>query len=501
MPYHNMSTSGLSPVVESPNPNIKLTVDGSEWDLSNLMSPFADSENDNSSPVVEVKRIRRVRFQLDEDDEDAFDDDNTAVTNNTSKLSEDGNQRRMDPVLDQVHYPTEQEFPSCLDVDDIFSKLAANKMLSRGRLANPELPSNSDVPYEGYYHKVDEDVIGLSPRSTVTTPVTSRSQPLLSPGGSTTLFVDLDDAMTANSTLSSHSSVGRPYYGLDSPPPRSRRGEYYDREDERRRHYQNQPQQRYFGDDASQSSRGSSTRDDASQSSRSQSSRSQSSRSSSRRLTRGDRQLHYQQHRSDGYYDRETRYHQRRQQQYQQRQQYQQQSYRADREHFRRQNTRTYRNEEYEYHYQEEDRYYRGRQDDYRRRESPTRNHYPGEYDERCSHEDYEQGPHMQPAPRQRRRENRAPSLADTRTMVEIVPGEFVPLRGSGETWEAIQTGNVTRSTCTCCSLELMCIADADLVMCPGCRVISPVERGPGGGGLGLGMSVRDAQRELSQRR
>jgi hypothetical protein len=87
------------------------------------------------------------------------------------------------------------------------------------------------------------------------------------------------------------------------------------------------------------------------------------------------------------------------------------------------------------------------------------------------------------------------------RTIVEVLPGEFVSLRGSVETWEAVQAGKVTGTICTYCRLALVCIEDADIVMCPGCRVISPVDGGGGGGGLGLGMSVKDARRELSVRR
>jgi hypothetical protein len=87
------------------------------------------------------------------------------------------------------------------------------------------------------------------------------------------------------------------------------------------------------------------------------------------------------------------------------------------------------------------------------------------------------------------------------RTIVEVIPGEFVPLRGTVETWEAVQAGEVTGTICIYCQLALVCIEDADLVMCPGCRVISAVDGGGGGGGLGLGMSIKDARRELSVRR
>jgi hypothetical protein len=86
------------------------------------------------------------------------------------------------------------------------------------------------------------------------------------------------------------------------------------------------------------------------------------------------------------------------------------------------------------------------------------------------------------------------------RTMVEVMPGEYVPLRGSVETWDAVMSGQVKKTSCACCCLDLVCVQDADLVMCPGCRIISPVDDGGDGGGLGLGMSVQDARYELSQR-
>mmetsp|Transcript_23095 Transcript_23095/g.64450 ORF Transcript_23095/g.64450 Transcript_23095/m.64450 type:complete len:134 (-) Transcript_23095:893-1294(-) len=92
------------------------------------------------------------------------------------------------------------------------------------------------------------------------------------------------------------------------------------------------------------------------------------------------------------------------------------------------------------------------------------------------------------------------------RTMVEVMPGEFVPLRGSIETWEAVMRGSIMKTRCSCCLLELCCIQDADLIMCPGCRIISPIAKTRGtpnshsGGGLGLGMTVQEAKLELQRR-
>jgi hypothetical protein len=81
---------------------------------------------------------------------------------------------------------------------------------------------------------------------------------------------------------------------------------------------------------------------------------------------------------------------------------------------------------------------------------------------------------------------------------LEISPGVFAPLRGSEETWRAIQAGNIETIVCVCCCNRIQCIADAEYVICPECRVVSPVGdpyRGrPASGqhsrGVGLGLLV-----------
>jgi hypothetical protein len=89
----------------------------------------------------------------------------------------------------------------------------------------------------------------------------------------------------------------------------------------------------------------------------------------------------------------------------------------------------------------------------------------------------------------------------EDRILVEVMPGTFVPLRGSAETWAAVQSGHITRTTCFSCTTRLVCIDDADMVMCPACQLISPVDGGLGGGGLGLGMKADDAFHELERLR
>ena len=75
---------------------------------------------------------------------------------------------------------------------------------------------------------------------------------------------------------------------------------------------------------------------------------------------------------------------------------------------------------------------------------------------------------------------------------IEITPGNFVPIRGTDELMDAVMTGRTVSCTCFECSLSLVTIEDADIVICFGCRAISPVELGNTGGGLGLGMRQVD---------
>ena len=81
---------------------------------------------------------------------------------------------------------------------------------------------------------------------------------------------------------------------------------------------------------------------------------------------------------------------------------------------------------------------------------------------------------------------------------VEITPGVFAPLRGSDETWHAIEDGFSTRVDCILCTTSLLCIADADYVLCPECRVVSPtntheLKLPPNHvGGVGLGLKASE---------
>lgn len=112
------------------------------------------------------------------------------------------------------------------------------------------------------------------------------------------------------------------------------------------------------------------------------------------------------------------------------------------------------------------------------------------------SFDDYSfvRGPVSEPVP---------PARPRTDLQIEISPGVFARLRGSEETWNAIQSGNSTRAKCFSCELALLCISDAEYVICPSCRVVSPIATGNYGqerlsnnrlhrhtGGVGLGMQA-----------
>ncbi|CAB9500973.1 expressed unknown protein [Seminavis robusta] len=80
-------------------------------------------------------------------------------------------------------------------------------------------------------------------------------------------------------------------------------------------------------------------------------------------------------------------------------------------------------------------------------------------------------------------------------TMVEISPGVHEPLRGTEETMRAVRLDFYVPLTCFGCSLDVFSIADAKFVICPECRVVSPIEEGAWDGqkleqrGLGLGFT------------
>lgn len=60
--------------------------------------------------------------------------------------------------------------------------------------------------------------------------------------------------------------------------------------------------------------------------------------------------------------------------------------------------------------------------------------------------------------------------------MVNITPDLQVPLRGAEETVTAVRKDFYSNVSCFGCSVEVCCIADVSYVICPECKVISPLE-------------------------
>jgi hypothetical protein len=55
-----------------------------------------------------------------------------------------------------------------------------------------------------------------------------------------------------------------------------------------------------------------------------------------------------------------------------------------------------------------------------------------------------------------------------------------------------VEQGNIKHSECICCSMRLVCIADAEYVLCPECRVVIPLSGSPCASGVGLGLSLNE---------
>lgn len=97
----------------------------------------------------------------------------------------------------------------------------------------------------------------------------------------------------------------------------------------------------------------------------------------------------------------------------------------------------------------------------------------------------------------------KAPPTAATATApvktIEISPGVHLRLRGADETWRAVKIDFFVPCQCFCCDADneetIFCIQDADYVVCPICKTVSPLEgdcdaRSDGGVGLGFTMTA-----------
>jgi hypothetical protein len=89
----------------------------------------------------------------------------------------------------------------------------------------------------------------------------------------------------------------------------------------------------------------------------------------------------------------------------------------------------------------------------------------------------------------QQQQQQQQPRRRSHSLQIEIAPGVWAPLRGAEETLAAVEDGNVEQCECILCTTQLLCIADAEYVLCPECKVVIPlpVSR-PDARGVGLGM-------------
>lgn len=60
---------------------------------------------------------------------------------------------------------------------------------------------------------------------------------------------------------------------------------------------------------------------------------------------------------------------------------------------------------------------------------------------------------------------------------IEVAPGVSLVLIGATETWGAIMDGRVMCTKCIDCDTELTCVDYVQLVICPDCQEISPVDQ------------------------
>jgi hypothetical protein len=81
---------------------------------------------------------------------------------------------------------------------------------------------------------------------------------------------------------------------------------------------------------------------------------------------------------------------------------------------------------------------------------------------------------------------------------IQVSPGVYLRLRGADETWKAIQRDFYVPCECMVCALTILCILDANFVLCPICKSASPVVDGDmqtadqHDGGVGLGFTFED---------
>lgn len=72
---------------------------------------------------------------------------------------------------------------------------------------------------------------------------------------------------------------------------------------------------------------------------------------------------------------------------------------------------------------------------------------------------------------------------------IEVYPGVLSPLRDAKETKRALLMRRCRDTACLDCMAKLRCIQDAEYILCPNCKVISPLST-ENGYGVGLGIFI-----------
>ena len=67
-------------------------------------------------------------------------------------------------------------------------------------------------------------------------------------------------------------------------------------------------------------------------------------------------------------------------------------------------------------------------------------------------------------------------SFLNNEESIEVYPGYSLPLKGTEETWAAINNGYFNITQCIGCQEDLGCVVKASFVVCSCCTTISPVE-------------------------
>ncbi|CAB9526331.1 expressed unknown protein [Seminavis robusta] len=80
-----------------------------------------------------------------------------------------------------------------------------------------------------------------------------------------------------------------------------------------------------------------------------------------------------------------------------------------------------------------------------------------------------------------------------TTTFIEIEPGVQAELRKTEETLQAVSNNQFLAASCLSCHLDLYCMADAKYMICPVCRVMSPVLSNNSGSGHGVALGFTPA--------